>query len=134
MRVEVIERAVRFLTTFPAAFVHPLDLLVSTSRSLLLMRAWDRDKGIDSREWNAALQAVSTRSKERRSAKHSRQEDLVFPSLVEVHSVGMDGRMQGEDIPRQVVARTYAEEEVHSAYQAGGSDGGEGMEEAAEDR
>ena len=47
MRVQVIERAIRLLTTLPATLVHSLDFFVSATGALVLLRTRNRNKGID---------------------------------------------------------------------------------------
>lgn len=44
--VEVIKRPVRLLTTVPTALVHALNLLIPPPRSLVLLGARDRNKGV----------------------------------------------------------------------------------------
>ena len=47
VRVQMIERAVRLLAAVPPTLVHPLDFLVTTTRTLVLLSAGDGDEGVD---------------------------------------------------------------------------------------
>jgi len=47
VRIQMIERSVGLLTSLPATLIHPLDLFEPSSRSLLLMCAWDRNKRVN---------------------------------------------------------------------------------------
>lgn len=44
VRIQMVERAVRLLATVPSTLVHPLDLFVSPSWPLVLLRARYRDE------------------------------------------------------------------------------------------
>lgn len=45
--IEVVQSAVCLLATVPSALVHALNLLVSSPRSLVLLRAWYGHKAVD---------------------------------------------------------------------------------------
>jgi hypothetical protein len=47
VRIQVIERAIGFLTPLPATLIHPLDLFKPSSRSLLLMCAGNGNERVD---------------------------------------------------------------------------------------
>ena len=49
VRVQVVQRAVGLFAPLPAAFVHPLDLFVSSARALVLLGARDGHKRVDLR-------------------------------------------------------------------------------------
>ena len=57
VRIQMVQGAVSLFTTIPSAFVHPLDLFVSPSRTLVLLRARNRDERIYCREWMPALKS-----------------------------------------------------------------------------
>ena len=46
VRIQMIQRAICFFAVRPTTLVHPLDFFISTAGSLMLLRAWDRDKGV----------------------------------------------------------------------------------------
>ena len=46
VRIQVIQRAICLLAPIPPALVHSFDLFVATPRALVLLRAWNGDKGI----------------------------------------------------------------------------------------
>lgn len=46
MRIQMIQRAIRFLASLPSTLVHPFDFFISTTRALVLLRARDGDKGV----------------------------------------------------------------------------------------
>jgi hypothetical protein len=56
VRVQVVKGAIGLLTSVPAAFVHALDFLVSSARSLVLLCAWNWDKRVDGGKRVSALQ------------------------------------------------------------------------------
>lgn len=67
VRIQVIQRAICLLAPVPTALVHSFDLFISTSRAFVLLCAWNRNKGINGREWMAALGTrVSGRGKQMR--------------------------------------------------------------------
>jgi hypothetical protein len=41
VRVQMVQSAVSLFTSVPATLVHSLDLLVTSARSLVLLRTWD---------------------------------------------------------------------------------------------
>lgn len=47
MSIEMVEGAVGLLAAVPAALVHPLDLFIAPSRSLVLLCTGDRYEGVD---------------------------------------------------------------------------------------
>lgn len=47
VRVQVVECAIGFLTSVPAALVHTFNLLISTTGALVLLGSRDRNKTID---------------------------------------------------------------------------------------
>ena len=47
MSVEVVQCAVSLLATVPSALVHALDLFISATWTLVLLRAWNWDEGVD---------------------------------------------------------------------------------------
>ena len=55
VRVQVVERAIRLFAAVPTALVHALDFFVASSRSLVLLRAWNRDKRVNRRQRVTAL-------------------------------------------------------------------------------
>lgn len=50
MRIQVIKSTIRFLTTLVPAFVHALDFFISTTRSFMLLRSWNRNERVHLRE------------------------------------------------------------------------------------
>lgn len=59
VRIQMVQRAICFLAAIPSAFVHPLDLFVTSPRSLVLLRAGNRHERVDRRKRMAALRDVS---------------------------------------------------------------------------
>ena len=47
MSIQVVQGTVCFFATVPSTFVHSFDLFVATTRALVLLRTWYRDKGIE---------------------------------------------------------------------------------------
>jgi hypothetical protein len=47
VRVQMIERAIGLLAPVPATLVHALDLFIAPTRSLMLLRAWNRYERVD---------------------------------------------------------------------------------------
>lgn len=58
VRIQVIESTIGLFASVPAALVHALDFFVSSTRSLVLLRAWDRDKRVYSGERMASLRCL----------------------------------------------------------------------------
>jgi len=50
MRIQMVERAICFLASIPAAFVHAFDFFVATSGTLVLLGTGDRDERVDLRK------------------------------------------------------------------------------------
>ena len=50
MRIQVVQCAVCFFTAVPAALVHALNLFITATGPLVLLRTWNGDKGIDLHE------------------------------------------------------------------------------------
>lgn len=59
VRVQMVERAVRFFAAIPPALVHALYFFISAPRSLVLLRAGNRNKRIHGRQWVTTLAEVS---------------------------------------------------------------------------
>jgi hypothetical protein len=47
--IKVVQGAVCLLATVPTTLIHTLDFFITTSRTLVLLRARDGDKGVDLR-------------------------------------------------------------------------------------
>ena len=50
MGVEVVQRAVCLLATVPSALVHALNLLISATRTLVLLGSWNWNEGVNLRK------------------------------------------------------------------------------------
>lgn len=50
MRIQVIKSTIRLLTPLVPAFVHALDFFISTTRSFVLLRSWNRNERVHLRE------------------------------------------------------------------------------------
>ncbi len=50
MGVQVVQGAVSLLTTVPSTLVHALNLLISATWTLVLLRTWNWDKRVDLRQ------------------------------------------------------------------------------------
>ncbi len=48
--IQVVQCAISLLTTIPSTLVHALDLFVASSGTLVLLGAWDGNKGVDLRQ------------------------------------------------------------------------------------
>ena len=51
MRIEMVQGTIRLLTALPSTFVHAFNLLVSATRSLVLLSARDGNEGIYLGQW-----------------------------------------------------------------------------------
>jgi len=58
MGIQVVQRAICLFTAIPSALIHALNLLISTTWTLVLLCTWDGYKWIYGRHWVAALQMV----------------------------------------------------------------------------
>ena len=47
VRIQMVERAVCLFAAIPPTFVHSFNFLISAARSLMLLCAGNRDKGVD---------------------------------------------------------------------------------------
>jgi hypothetical protein len=55
----MVKSAISLLTSVPATFVHALDFFVSPTWPLVLLRAWNWNKRVNSRKWMSTLRAMS---------------------------------------------------------------------------
>lgn len=63
VRIQMVQRAICLFTTIPSALVHALNLFISSTRTLVLLRTRNRNKRVNGRHWMSALQRVrKTRS------------------------------------------------------------------------
>lgn len=45
--VEMVQGTIGLFTAIPTTLVHALDLFISSTRTLVLLGAWDRDEGVN---------------------------------------------------------------------------------------
>lgn len=55
MRIEMVQSTISFLAAVPAALIHTLDFFVTSTRSLVLLRAWNGYEGVHSGQRMTAL-------------------------------------------------------------------------------
>src|SRR5262249_37923915 len=72
--VQMVEGAICLFAAIPAAFVHALNLFISSSRSLVLLRARDWNERVDGRQRMTTLVALVRISllKQRKAAHRGR--------------------------------------------------------------
>jgi hypothetical protein len=61
--VQVVQSAIGFFASVPAALVHALNFLISSAGSLVLLRAWNWHERVHRRQWVTALQLIEKSAK-----------------------------------------------------------------------
>ena len=58
MSIQMVQSAIRLLAAIPSALVHALNFFIPPAWSLVLLRAWDWDERVDSRQRMTTLVAL----------------------------------------------------------------------------